>query len=518
MEDLWFETKRIQFFGNSVQILIQNQNGPCPLLAIANVLLLQRKISLYSLNNNGVAVADINAISLLELIQIIANHIFEINSNNTDLNHRTIIESVLNILPKLSKGLDLNVIFTRVNKFEFTEEISVFDVLSILLFHGWIVEPNTPAAEVVGELSYNLLINKIVDYKSLCDRLESKALGKTNDQNENNTPPTDNLNEEDSKILHEGELVEMFLEASASQFTYAGMLGMYSMMNDRQLAVFFRNNHFSTCFCYNGQIFVLVTDLGYLNEPNVVWELLDRIDGNSEYYNSNFLPLSSVQDVSQPLNYPDVLLDGTIIPNVDSQPSTGNPDFYVGTVARPTSIPANNNNSSRIQEQSAIVAGKQNTNPLDGSLPTGHHNPLHEKQDNYEKDVDQDYLMAMQLQMEENSALNNTNRNNNINHNNNTKNLNSNINNFTNSNDSLEYDNAMMDQQKAMLTHYEQNKRNQESNRINNNNNINNNSNNSNTIIGNILETFTPAPANKNNVNNNNKRTQTSDTSSCCIN
>ena len=55
-------------------------------------------------------------------------------------------------------------------------------------------------------------------------------------------------------------------------------------------AVFFRNNHFSTIFCINGQIFSLVTDLGYQEEPGVVWELLDQgyIQGNSDYYDSFF--------------------------------------------------------------------------------------------------------------------------------------------------------------------------------------------------------------------------------------
>jgi hypothetical protein len=37
-------------------------------------------------------------------------------------------------------------------------------------------------------------------------------------------------------------------------------------MRERQLAVFFRNNHFSTLFRFGGALYSLVTDLGYLHE------------------------------------------------------------------------------------------------------------------------------------------------------------------------------------------------------------------------------------------------------------
>lgn len=40
--------KRISFFGRSVKIVMQNENGPCPLLAIANVLSLRNELKLPS--------------------------------------------------------------------------------------------------------------------------------------------------------------------------------------------------------------------------------------------------------------------------------------------------------------------------------------------------------------------------------------------------------------------------------------------------------------------------------------
>ena len=43
-----YEVKRIEFLGKQVPILLQARNGPCPLLAIANQMLLSGRLSLHS--------------------------------------------------------------------------------------------------------------------------------------------------------------------------------------------------------------------------------------------------------------------------------------------------------------------------------------------------------------------------------------------------------------------------------------------------------------------------------------
>lgn len=56
-------------------------------------------------------------------------------------------------------------------------------------------------------------------------------------------------------------------------------MSLYDSIGDDTLAVFFRNNHFSTIYKNAGRLFLLVSDLGYEHEDRVVWELLDEIDG-----------------------------------------------------------------------------------------------------------------------------------------------------------------------------------------------------------------------------------------------
>ena len=113
-----FRLKHIRFFGRNCSIICQNENGPCPLLAIANVLILQNRIVIKS---------DRNIISLNRLIQVIANQITDSaykettttsSSTNDDVTGISLsnsdsavaetheaVETALTLLPKLDRGL-----------------------------------------------------------------------------------------------------------------------------------------------------------------------------------------------------------------------------------------------------------------------------------------------------------------------------------------------------------------------------------------------------------------------------
>ena len=53
----------------------------------------------------------------------------------------------------------------RVQDFEYTKELCVFDVVRVNLYHGWVVDPEWPAAEVVQSLTYNQLTNNIIAWR-----------------------------------------------------------------------------------------------------------------------------------------------------------------------------------------------------------------------------------------------------------------------------------------------------------------------------------------------------------------
>nr|XP_033776574.1 ubiquitin carboxyl-terminal hydrolase MINDY-2 isoform X2 [Geotrypetes seraphini] len=210
-----YHIKWIQWKEENTPIVTQNENGPCPLLAIMNVLLLAWK-------------------------------------NMSD---------AMAILHKLQTGLDVNVKFTGVQVFEYTPECIVFDLLDIPLYHGWLVDPQVAdIVTAVGNCSYNQLVEKIISCKQ-----------------------SDN-----SELVSEGFVAEQFLNNTATQLTYHGLCELTAAVQEGELCVFFRNNHFSTMTKYKGQLYLLVTDQGFLTEEKVVWESLHNVDGDGNFCDSEF--------------------------------------------------------------------------------------------------------------------------------------------------------------------------------------------------------------------------------------
>ena len=72
----------------------------------------------------------------------------------------------LSVTDYCSKDVNNVKLYFRVSDFEFTPECIVFDLLSIGLYHGWLIDPqNTETVSAVGGLSYNQLVEKIIASK-----------------------------------------------------------------------------------------------------------------------------------------------------------------------------------------------------------------------------------------------------------------------------------------------------------------------------------------------------------------
>ncbi|PON64053.1 hypothetical protein TorRG33x02_274040 [Trema orientale] len=85
-----------------------------------------------------------------------------------------------------------------------------------------------------------------------------------------------------------GELIRNFLKSNASQLTFYGLFCLQEGLKERELCVFFRNNHFSTMFKFNGELYLLATDQGYINQPDLVWEKLNEVNGDTLFMTGNF--------------------------------------------------------------------------------------------------------------------------------------------------------------------------------------------------------------------------------------
>ncbi|XP_037681973.1 ubiquitin carboxyl-terminal hydrolase MINDY-1 isoform X1 [Choloepus didactylus] len=248
--------KWIPWKGERTPIITQSSNGPCPLLAIMNILFLQWKVKLPP--QKEVITSD-------ELMAHLGDCLLSIKpqekSEGLQLNFQQNVDDAMTVLPKLATGLDVNVRFTGVSDFEYTPECSVFDLLGIPLYHGWLVDPQSPeAVSAVGKLSYNQLVEKIITCK----------------------------HSSDTNLVTEGLIAEQFLETTAAQLTYHGLCELTAAAKEGELSVFFRNNHFSTMTKHKSHLYLLVTDQGFLQEEQVVWESLHNVDGDSCFCDSDF--------------------------------------------------------------------------------------------------------------------------------------------------------------------------------------------------------------------------------------
>ncbi|XP_055986671.1 ubiquitin carboxyl-terminal hydrolase MINDY-2 [Sorex fumeus] len=251
-----YHIKWIQWKEENTPIITQNENGPCPLLAILNVLLLAWKVKLPPM---------MEIITAEQLMEYLGDYMLEAKPKEISeiqrLNYEQNMSDAMAILHKLQTGLDVNVKFTGVRVFEYTPECIVFDLLDIPLYHGWLVDPQTDdIVKAVGNCSYNQLVEKIIS----CKQSDS------------------------SELVSEGFVAEQFLNNTATQLTYHGLCELTSTVQEGELCVFFRNNHFSTMTKYEGLLYLLVTDQGFLTEEKVVWESLHNVDGDGNFCDSEF--------------------------------------------------------------------------------------------------------------------------------------------------------------------------------------------------------------------------------------
>ncbi|CDS41362.1 protein FAM63A [Echinococcus multilocularis] len=298
------QVKWISFNGSKVPVITQNENGPCPMIAITNVLLLRGKLALP---------ADHEVVSSDLIIAALSDELLSHSTvdwdEGTRLNYEENLSSALSIFPSLQTGLDINVRFTGVSDFEYTPALTVFDLFRIPLYHGWVADPqDRDLVEALRNQTYNQVVEMIIDYKSSSDpaRVEKSLLAKE------------------------------FLETAASQLTMHGLCELSEHLQENHLAVLFRNNHFNTIYKKAGRIYVLVTDVGFVSEPNFVWETLNNIDGDSQFVDGDFRVCTKPTSATAAIATAPASSATTITPSSATSPSTLSAPSTTTVAAIPT--------------------------------------------------------------------------------------------------------------------------------------------------------------------------------------
>jgi hypothetical protein len=273
-----FAVARSVYNGFDAAYLLQGANGPCPIVALCNVLLLK---GVLSLPNNS------EKVSFEYLVDSVAN--IMIDKNNTadaDETLRSTLESSVQLLSSLNRGLDVNVSFTSVEGFEYTPEMSIFDLVDVRVYHGWIVsEEDFSAYPYVSQLTYDQAVEKVAAYEEVkahalkCGDFDSAIEGKKD-------------------VVEEGEAIAKWLESTKSQLTSDGLIQLHTTLQDGDIGVLFRNNHFSVIHKRENHLFSLVTDIGFRRTSNAMWESLDQLNGDALYLDSSFRAARQTFDIA----------------------------------------------------------------------------------------------------------------------------------------------------------------------------------------------------------------------------
>jgi ubiquitin carboxyl-terminal hydrolase MINDY-1/2 len=307
-----------------VHILLQNENGPCPLLAASNCLLLKGFVVLPPRAiRNGVT-------SLEDITNMLANYAMQaqqaqqqLSSSESDSHNQFSLNEFMNYIPNFQYGMDVNPKFTvGCQGYEYTAELSVLsDMLGCKLVHGWLIDPieNEATAIAAGNKSYNELIDRaivgkgaemevsrlqteieniVLQYPQITDTsIDTEAVDLPSDGEE--AIPQQAIREKLSKLRKQqtemqdiaisAQLIENFLADSSHQLTTYGLEQLHDTIRNGEIGILFRNNHFSTIVRHGDNLYLLVTDLGYANTSTIVWEKLDVVDGDTEFCDAYFI-------------------------------------------------------------------------------------------------------------------------------------------------------------------------------------------------------------------------------------
>jgi hypothetical protein len=276
-------------------ILVQNANGPCPLLALVNALTLSTPAD--------VNTALVEALSTREQVSLglLLDAVFDELMSGRRGNAAHALPDVSDLyafLITLHTGMNVNPAFISSpanplidtgaenqgngpGTFEDTREMKLYGTFSVPLIHGWLPERNTPAwtALLRSAKTYEDAQNLMFHEEVLEEKLQHEG-----------------LSFQEQATLEDIATIKAFLDSSATQLTSHGLTTITQAIPSGSVAILFRNDHFSTVYRHphNNQLLQLVTDMGYAGHDEIVWEtLVDTTGLNSQFLSGDFRPVTS---------------------------------------------------------------------------------------------------------------------------------------------------------------------------------------------------------------------------------
>ncbi|KAJ4000246.1 hypothetical protein F5050DRAFT_1843270 [Lentinula boryana] len=288
VSDVWY-LKTVEFgegdTKRTTKIITQNFNGPCSFIAICNILILRGAIEILPPGRKTV--------SYEFLSQLLAEYLL-MTCPDVD------ISAALEIMPCTQKGMDLNPLFTGAKSFRpngIGGELKLFEQVGIDLVHGWLVDPESPEAEAISQTEdYDSAVMLIAE----ADHITKGRF--VVDDSDIDIPQAGSsrspvYSDEERAKIENATSIRRFLDNTQSQLTYHGLFHLASTTKPGSLIALFRNLHLSVLYKRDtpddSSLYSLVTDYVFSNEPSIVWERIEDVQGSmSTFVDSSFVKSS----------------------------------------------------------------------------------------------------------------------------------------------------------------------------------------------------------------------------------
>jgi hypothetical protein len=308
-----YQIKHFNWFDHSTNklrrssMLTQNQNGPCPLLALVNALILGAKEGSQDALDN--ALRSREQVSLGLIIETLMDELLS-GSHEESLDSLPDLDELNSFLMRLHTGMNANPRFVlaesqpnlmdarnsilhlpqsvnadrKMGTFEATQDIKLYSSFSIPLVHGWLPSRSDPA-----RAAFNRSAQTYEDAQALMfgeEELEYKL-------------SNGGLSEEEQQLWQDITAIKDFLKSHPTQLSPFGLDIIQESLFPGSFAIMFRNDHFSTIYKHpeTGQLFTLVTDAGYADRAEIVWESLVDVNGQDcEFFSGDFRPVGNNQN------------------------------------------------------------------------------------------------------------------------------------------------------------------------------------------------------------------------------
>ncbi|EAT76152.2 hypothetical protein SNOG_16454 [Parastagonospora nodorum SN15] len=284
-------------------ILTQNLNGPCPLLALVNALVLSTP--------SGIETALVETLRTREQVSLglLLDAVFDelmSGRRGTAAQELPDVSDLYKFLLTLHTGLNVNPMFVpdedatngnttsptqisgRVGGFENTPDMKLYRTFNIPLLHGWLPETNSEAFAAFNRVAKTYETSQYVQFQE--EELDAKL-----QSGEALTP-------DEQQMFTDIHSIKEFLNRWPTQLTDFGLQSVRDSIQPGQVAILFRNDHFSTLFkdARTNRLFTLVTDQGYSGHDEIVWESLVDVNGQgSELFSGDFRPVGNTSMASQ---------------------------------------------------------------------------------------------------------------------------------------------------------------------------------------------------------------------------